>query len=227
MNVQDIISRVQRTFGDEASVQVTTDDIIRWINDAQIEICTNNEELLQTSALTDIVQGQDEYDVPADMWILRSMAYNGFRLKHMSFAEFNEYIDGFDASTNVGPYGPGIPEIFMVWQNKITIFPKPNTSITGGLKIYYAKQPTTIATVADALSVPLPYHVTVVDYCMARAYELDEDLEKASFAKGKFDQKNQQLNDRQQWEQREYYPRITTLPEDENYGNYGYWGGYF
>lgn len=227
MNVQDIINRVQRTFGDEASVQVTTDDIIRWINDAQLEICKNNEQLLQTSATANTVAGQAEYDVPADIWTLRSLTYKGFRIKHMSFSEFNEYLDGFGATDGVSPYGPGIPEVFMVWQSKITLFPKPAESITNGLKIFYSKQPTTITTVADALTVPLPYHTSVVEFCMSRAYELDEDLEKAAFAKGKFDESNQRLNDRQQWEQREYYPRITTLPEDENYGNYGYWGGYF
>lgn len=227
MNVQDILNRVQRTFGDEASVQITSDDVIRWINDAQLEICTNNEELLQTSATANTVQGQAEYDVPADLWILRSLTFKGYRIKHMSFAEFNEYVDGFGAVDGVSPYGPGIPEVFMVWENKVTLFPKPAESITNGLKIFYAKQPTTIVNLADPLTVPLPYHVSVFEFCMSRAYELDEDLEKASFAKGKFDAANQRLNDRQQWEQREYYPRITTLPEDENYGNYGYWGGYF
>lgn len=227
MNVQDIINRVQRTFGDEASVQVTSDDIIRWINDAQLEICVQNEELLQTSGTTDTFIGQAEYDLPADMWILRSMTYKGFRVKHMSFAEFNEYIDGFGASPGTSPYGPGIPEIFMVWQGKVTLFPAPNSDQVAGLKIFYSKQPTTIVTEADPLTVPLSYHTSVYEFCMSRAYELDEDLEKAAFAKGKFDANNQRLNDRQQWEAQEYYPRITTLPEDENYGNYGYWGGYF
>lgn len=227
MNVQDVVTRVQRKFGDEASVQVTTDDIIRWINDAQLQIALSNEGLLETSALADIVQGQAEYDVPADMSVLRSLAYKGFRVKYMSFAEFNEYIDGFDAQVGVSPYGPGIPEIFMVWQNKITIFPKPSEDLTGGLKIYYVKQPTSVGNLADPLTVPLQYHLAVVDYCMQQAYELDEDLEKSSFSKGKFDETTQKLNDRNKWTSQEYYPRITTLPEDENYGNYGYWGGYF
>lgn len=226
MNVQDIVNRVTRTFGDEASVQITTDDIIRWVNDAQLEICINNEQLLQTSAVTDIVAGQKEYSLPANVAALRSLTYKGFRIKHMSFAEFNEYLDGYSAAQGVSPYGPGIPEVFMVWENKITLFPAPNTSIVGGMKIYYSKQPDSVGTLADPLSVPLAYHVSVADYCLARAYELDEDLEKAAFSKGRFDQTNQQLNDKQQWEAREYYPRITTLPEDENYGNYGYWGGY-
>jgi hypothetical protein len=225
--VQDVINRVKRKFGDESGVQITDADIIRWINDAQLQIALSNEGLLETTATADAVQDQAEYDCPADMSILRSLAFKGFRVKQMSFAEFNEYIDGFDAVAGVSPYGPGTPEIFMVWENKITLFPKPNSSVTSGLKIYYVKQPAQVTIPADELSVPMQYHLSVVDYVLQQAYELDEDLEKSNYSKGKFDEAMMKLNDRNKWTSQEYYPRITTLPEDENYGNYGYWGGYF
>jgi hypothetical protein len=227
MNVTDVVNRVKRIFGDEGGVQITDLDLVRWINDAQVQIGIANEGLLETTATANIVQGQAEYDVPTDMSVLRSLAYKGFRIKYMSFAEFNEYIDGFDAAPGIGPYGPGIPEIFMVWNNKITVFPKPNESVTNGLKIYYVRQPTVVTSLGDNLTVPIQYHNAVVDYCLTQAYELDEDLQKASYNKGKFDETMMKLQDRNKWTSQEYYPRITTLPEDENYGNYGYWGGYF
>lgn len=227
MNVTDVVNRVKRIFGDEGGVQITDLDLVRWINDAQVQIGIANEGLLETTATANIVQGQAEYDVPVDMSVLRSLAYKGFRLKYMSFAEFNEYIDGFDAAPGIGPYGPGIPEIFMIWNSKITVFPRPNESITNGLKIYYVRQPTVVTSLGDNLTVPIQYHNAVVDYCLTQAYELDEDLQKASYNKGKFDETMMKLQDRNKWTSEEYYPRITTLPEDENYGNYGYWGGYF
>lgn len=227
MNVQDVITRVKRKFGDEGSVQITDADIIRWINDAQVQIAVSNQGILETVATADVIQNQPEYDCPADMSVLRSMSFKGYRVKYMSFAEFNEYIDGFSADPGISPYGPGIPEIFMVWNNKITLFPKPDRDVTGGLKIYYMKQPATVALPPDSLSLPLQYHNAIVDYVMQQAYELDEDLEKSNFSKAKFDQAMMDLNDRNKWTSQEYYPRITTLPEDENYGNYGYWGGYF
>lgn len=227
MNVQDVANRVRRTFGDEASVQVTDQDIIRWINDAQHQVAVDNEGLLETTATADVVQNQADYDCPSDMSVLRSLSFKGFRVKYMSFAEFNEYIDGFKAPAGVGPYGPGIPEIFMVWNNVITLFPKPNSSVTAGLSIYYIKQPASVANLADNLSLPLQYHNAIVNYCLSQAYELDEDLEKATFKKGQYEAEMMKLNDRNKWTSQQYYPRITTLPEDENYGNYGYWGGYF
>ena len=115
----------------------------------------------------------------------------------------------------------------MVWNNKITLFPKPQESLTGSLTIYYIRQPTEITNLADELSVPVAYHNAVVKFCLKEAYELDEDYQKAQIKKSEFDSDMMTLNDRNKWGSQEYYPRITTLPEDENYGNYGYWGGYF
>lgn len=227
MNVQDVVTRVRRTFGDESGVQVTDDDVIRWINDAQEKVCLENEGLMETTATANIVQSQMEYDVPVDFSVLRSLKYKGYRIKPMSFAEFNEYIDGYSAAPGVSPYGPGIPEIFMVWENKITLFPKPSENVTNGLTIYYIRHPASVGTLADALTIPLQYHNTVVNYCLQQAYELDEDYQKAELKKASVADELMKLNDRNKWISQEYYPRITTLPEDENYGNYGYWGGYF
>jgi hypothetical protein len=72
LNVQDVANRVRRTFGDDGGVQVTDDDILRWVNDAQLQISTDNEELLETVATADIIQGQADYSIPSDMNVLRS-----------------------------------------------------------------------------------------------------------------------------------------------------------
>lgn len=227
MNVQDVVTRVKRIFGDENAAQITDDDIIRWINDAQEKVVLENEGLMETTSTANIVQDQMEYDVPADFNILRSLKFKGYRIKPMSLAEFNEYIDGYSAAPGVSPYGPGIPEIFTVWDNKITLFPKPSENVTNGLTIYYIKHPASVGTLADSLTVPLQYHNTIVNYCLQQAYELDEDFQKAEAKKIAIADDLMKLNDRNKWISQEYYPRITTLPEDENYGNYGYWGGYF
>lgn len=215
MNVSDVASRVKRTFGDDAGVQIQDDDIIRWVNDAQSQISISNEGLLETTVTADVIANQAEYDSPTDISILRSLSFKGFRLKNLSFQEFNEYLDGFETQQ----YGTGTPEVFMVWSGKITLFPTPESNVLAGLRIYYVKQPAIVANLADALTVPLQYHLSVVDYCLQQAYELDEDLEKSAYKKGQFDATMQTLNDRNKWTAQEFYPRITTLPEDENYSS--------
>lgn len=224
--MQEVVTRVKRTFGDEAGVQISDDDIIRWINDAQEEVARNNEGLMETTGSADTVQDQMEYDMPSDFSVLRSLKYRGYRLKPLSMAEFNEYIDGYSAPTGA-PYGPGIPAFFTVWENKITLFPKPNESVEGGLTILYIKHPALVATLADELALPLKYHNSVVTYCLQQAYELDEDYQKSQMKESKFESDMMKLNDNNKWISQEYYPRITTLPEDENYGDMGSWGGYF
>lgn len=226
MNVQDVVTRTKRIFGDEAGVQITDEDLIRWINDAQEQIVLNNDGLMEATGTADIIQNQSEYDFPSDLSVLRSLRYKGYRIKYMSQQEFDEYIDGYTAEPGISPYGPGIPEVYTIWNNKITLFPKPNESLADSLTILYIKHPTAIVTLADDLSVPLEYHNAVVDYCLQQAYELDEDYQKAEIKKTSFNDATMRLSERNKQVQ-EYYPRITTLPEDENYGNYGYWGGYY
>jgi hypothetical protein len=219
LNVQDVVLRVKRTFGDEAGVQVTDQDIIRWINDAQEEIVLTNEGLMETTAVSDAVANQTIYSLPDDFSVLRSLKYKDYRLKSLSLAEFNEYIDGYGTPTTSGQ-----PEYFTVWESQISVYPKPSESVTGAFSIYYMRHPESISNLADALTVPLVYHTSVVDYCLQQAYELDEDFQKAQIKKGKFDESMMKLNDRNKWVSQEYYPRITTLPEDENFSE---WGGFY
>lgn len=217
MNVQDIANRVKRTFGDDAGVQVGDDDIIRWINDAQLQISVDNEELLETVGTTSIVAGQADYQVPSNMNVLRSCMFNNFRLRGLSFAQFNEYLDGFKANPNQGGYGHGKSEVFMVYGGVITLFPTPNENITDGLRIYYSRHPDTVSTLADNLLVPERYHNSIVEYCLQRAYEMDQNPEMAAYKKGEFSSQIQKLKDQEKWTSTEYYPTITTLPEDDLY----------
>src|SRR5215813_3046774 len=99
MIVSDVVIRVRRIFGDEAAVQVTDDDIIRWINDGQIEVVKHNEGALQKSDLVDLVANQSTYAMPADLLIVRALRFkytsmqSFSRLKYKSLQEFDELIE--------------------------------------------------------------------------------------------------------------------------------------
>jgi hypothetical protein len=143
--------------------------------------------------------------------------YNNFRLRGLSFAQFNEYLDGFKANPSQGGYGNGTPEVFMVYGGTITLFPTPNQNITDGLRIYYSRHPASVGNLADSLTVPDRYHNSVVEYCLQRAYEMDENFDAAAYKKGEFSAQVQKLKDQEKWTSTEYYPKITTLPEDDMY----------
>lgn len=179
---------------------------------------------METSATAASAVGQTDYSLPSDLAVFRSLQYKGFRVKFQTFNEFNEYLDGYNAPVGSNPYGPGIPTVFMIWENKLRVFPSPNEAIADGFKIYYMRHPVQVSTTADTPELPVEYHKAIVDYCLQQAYELDEDAEKYAMKQAAFREKTQLLNNRNQANE-EYYSKITILPQDDMgyYSPYG-WG---
>lgn len=216
MIVSDIIIRVRRTFGDEAAVQVTDADIIRWINDGQIEVVKHNEGALQKSDLVDIVVNLSTYTMPTDLLILRSLRYkfssmqSFARLRYKSLQEFDELIDGWDGSL----YGTGSPQYFTVDEGRVVLFPTPDQSAIDGLKVLYNQKPVDVVNTGDAISLPLIYHNTIVKYCMWQASLLDEDHEPAMMYKSDFTDDTNLLITRETTEATATYKTITVMEED-------------
>lgn len=217
MNVQDVVTRVRRKFGDDAAVQVSNDDIIRWINDSQIEIVKHNEQALQKTDLIDLVANQAVYTLPTDLLILRSLrfkfsdmlSFNTIRYKNMQ--EFDDSIEGWDGSA----YTAGSPLFFTMYEGKVTLFPIPDRSTVDGLKVLYNYKPVDVDDLADTLSLPLIYHNTIERYCMWQASLLDEDREPAAMYKADFNFDMDLLKNRETLDPIATYPTITTLEFDQ------------
>lgn len=216
MIVSDVIIRVRRIFGDEAAVQVTDDDVMRWINDGQVEIIKKNDGALQKTSLLNIVANQAQYTMPADLMILRSLRQKATSdlsfntLKYMSIQQFDEAIDGWDGTA----LSTGTPQFFNVYEGKATLFPIPDASVTGGLKVLYNQQPTTVTLTSDSLSLPLIYHNSIVKYCMWMASLLDEDHEPALMYRDDFQTDISMLQTRETQEATSTYSTITVLEDD-------------
>ncbi len=216
MNVGDIITRVRRTFGDEAAVQVTDDDVIRWINDAQVEVVKHNDGALQKSDLIDLVANQSTYTAPTDLLILRSLRFkfsdmqSFAKLKYLSIQQFDESIDGWDGTA----YYAGRPQFFTMSEGNIILFPTPEQAMTDGLKILYNQKPVDVVNNLSELSLPLIYHNTVVKYCMWQASLLDEDHEPALMYKSDFETDMGRLQTRETQQATASYAVITVRDED-------------
>lgn len=216
MNVQDIVTRVRRTFGDEAAVQVTDADVIRWINDAQIEIVKNNDQALQKSTTLDLVANQATYSLPADLLLLRSLRYKFTDMQsyqaliYKSVQQFDETMDGWDGSL----YSATNPVYFTMFEEKLTLFPTPDQAATGGLKLLYNQKPTDVTTVVDNLALPLIYHNTVVRYAMWQASLLDEDLDPVQLYRDDFEKDINNLKNNENQDPTAKYAVITIRDED-------------
>lgn len=217
MNVEDVATSVKRTFGDEGGIQITDSDIIRWINKAQYKITLDNPGLLETTASSDSVEGQSEYDLPVDCATLHSVQWDNFHLKFYTITDFNNYVDGYNEDTS-----SGVPQVYYTWENKIRVFPTPSEATVDIIRIFYIKNPPEVATLGDELSLPIAYHNAIEEYCMKKAYELDESPELASFSKAELDEDLMKLKDRNKLGATEQYPMISRSPDlDDGWYPYG------
>src|SRR6478609_5660583 len=96
MNADDVYQRVVTTFGDASAVQVTTDGVDRWINDAQREIAVQ-ANLLETRATSAFLDTETSKEFPPDLLGLISVWYfdGGSNvpiiLNHLTFADVEQY----------------------------------------------------------------------------------------------------------------------------------------
>jgi hypothetical protein len=197
-------------------VQVTDQDIIRWINDGQVEIVKNNDTVLQKTGLLNLVIDQQEYALPADLLILRSLRFkfssmlSFSALRYVSIQQFDELADGWDGTA----YGTSQPIYFTKYEDKIALFPIPSEASTNGLKVLYNQKPTDVDDLSDTLAVPLLYHNTIVKYCIYQASLLDEDYEPSVMHLSNFKADVDLMSNRENIEPTGTYPIITILTED-------------
>lgn len=207
--------RVKRQFGDEAGAQITDADIIRWVNDAQTDIAVKND-LLQVSATTATTAGVQKYTVPTNLLILRSVRWKGVKLQPLTMEEA-------DALTISGDTGArGTPVSFWQFARQIYVWPPPDANGTADLTLFYTRQPVVATLTSETPELPLQYHPRLVEYCIAQAAELDDNLQHFQVKMNQFEQGVENLKSNNDWENQDFYPGITVSNRDSGDGDLGY-----
>lgn len=204
----DIITDVKRSFGDESGFQITDSDIIRWINNAQLEIAMRNPEVLPASAIFSSVAGQADYplldNVPTVLTI-QSVHYNSSPVKHLTFQEAEQHImDGNTAS--------GSPRFWYERGGLMTFWPTPGE--VGTVKVYFNKRPDQITSVSQTLSLSDHFYNAILAYVLEQAHMLDENPQLAGIQAAKFDQDVTRMLERTE-SQLDEYPRIRDVYNDD------------
>jgi hypothetical protein len=201
--VSEVITAVQRQFGDESGVQLETSDIIRWINDAQDIIVAKNK-VLKAKSTTASVSGQAAYTFPSDnIHQIESIHFNGYRVPNMSFAEAEEQI--FQADPQA--LSQGDPILWYEWAGTFTFWPAPGD--VKNIDLYYTQRPAPVGSTSDVLSVPDKYYQDVVRYCMQNAYEMDEDMTNSQAKGQQFDASLNEKSEEERTSQNMTYDKIT------------------
>lgn len=172
--VNDVYGAVKRIFGDEAGVQLTNDDIVRWVNEAQVDIASQNQ-VLQTTATLSVTAGTSTYSltsVSPKIDEVASILLDGRRVGNIPISQAEESISVAD------PEGTetGAPQFWYSWGGDVIFWPKPIRNYTMTLR--YTAQPTDVTTTGtDVLALPNECFTDIVNFVLMKAYEMDENPE--------------------------------------------------
>ena len=216
MNLDTIILSVQRQFGDESDAQITRSDIIRWANEAQIDIVRKTDSL-QVHAETDAVANDGSYSLPTGHVRIRRVTFNDYKLERTELEKLD------DIYSNPEKIESSTPQYYYVWGNKLFLFPKPSSEGTGNLDVYYNKMPAELVGGSDVPEIPVHMHDDIGRFSLARAKELNEDDGKAQAVMMDYEARIALSKDESN------NPEIDSYPSVRDIDNLGYpssWTGY-
>lgn len=183
MTLSELVTRVRAIFGDENEVVIDIADVVRWANDGQLELARRTEALEAIQAIN-VVSGTKSYPVAADFLLETRVTWNGYGLTRKTKQELARDYPNRDVEASTG----SILHYYISGRN-INLYPTPSASEAGvgNLKLEYVKRPTALVlNTQETFDLPVEMHDDLVDYCLVRAKELDDDLSAAGYYKESF-----------------------------------------
>jgi hypothetical protein len=199
-------------FGFNDGPQVNRRRIENWVNEGQLKIARQVDapEFQETE---EIVQqaGVWKYPLPEGFLRLQDIYYPEYttRLRPVDLQQF-------DLTAPALVEGP--PEIYVVYQNELWVFPA-SIEGTGNLELRYFKKPPKLAAEGDVPTLNVDYLDLLVTYAVIRAYEAEDDLEMATSHKARWKEDLDEYASDVQW-------RVDDRPRviDGTWGSGGYGG---
>ena len=164
--LDDITKFVYRTFGDESGVQVTSDDVVTWVNNGLNKIA-NDLPIFESSQTSTTIAGTSVYALPLDVMNLIGVRLDTVFLSKIEFSQAQQMKSGETAGAT------GAPSYYHTYGNNLHLYPTPSLAQT--LIIFYEAYPTKVAVATDKLRIPDRYYELLCHYVLTRAYELDEN----------------------------------------------------
>ena len=203
--IAEVGASVKRLFGDESGVQLVDNDIITWVNQAQVHIASSTR-VLKTKAITNLISGQNTYtlsSISPSILQIESLLINGRRIGNVTTPQAEESISRTDPLAQE----TGFPSFWYEWAGEITFWPKPN--INAEIVIRYTALPAVVTQSTDVLSVPDEFFNDVVNFVLQKAYEMDENVQMMMLAKKDFEESMSQLTDEERQAQNMTYEVLT------------------
>ena len=161
--------KVRRLFGDENNIVIERQDIIDWANSAMVDIARTTQCLP-----FDITQAANTFPATYDDFI--SM----YRMTYGTPASVKTFttLESIDSESVNNSAAVGQPKRYYIRGNRVYLYPTPELGDTTPVTVTYNRMPAELTLVAvDPLDVPISYHEDLVRYCLARAYEKNENYQ--------------------------------------------------
>lgn len=167
MDVETILRRIKRQFGDEYDVLINDDDIYGWIYEAEMEIIRNtgsNEQ--QQTALTSAFP----LNIPDNVNIIR-LSIDG---KALTYLPVNEL-----TTQNLNLAATGARSSW--YKKNSSIYLYPSDSLVQTVKIDYTKIPTVMQgdATANTFTIPERYRTDVIQWCLSKAHDKNRNYQAA------------------------------------------------
>lgn len=202
----DLMQDVKRRFGDESGVQLEDSDILRWANDGQQQIVTENRVLRARGTLNSVV-GTYDYDFPGDsIHSIISLHYNGVPLRSLTFQEAEHSVIAQDPNREQS----GTPIVWWFWGDTFTVWPTPD--VEGTLTLFYTRNPAVLnGDPGQLLDVSDKYYPALVNYVLQNAYEMDEDWQAAQAKEAQFKTALAEQREEDFLNSDDFYPVVTEV----------------
>jgi hypothetical protein len=214
VDIAGIGRRVKRRFGDTSGAQITDADLYDWINDALIDIARRIE--YDTSSISmNVTDGTETYYV-GNIYII-SIALDGRMLRQTTFREMDQrFPNRYETVIK------GTPEMYWMRSGFAYLYPIPDAASAGNSRLVatYIQVPNTVNSTADISTdtnypdLPTQMHEAIVEYCIWKAKELNEDADADKF-KRNYDEKIELAMYESHVPYANSYPAIRVLPGDE------------
>lgn len=168
----EVRRRVQSLMGDSSGTFITPSDCYDWIMDAQSQISKITECLTAQLTINSVIDTERYTLANAFIRILRA-TYNDKKLVSTSI----EFLDQVDPNRDVVGNN-GVPTHYFIDGSDFGLWPKPASSVVGGIKIRARIVSTAlIDDDGDILEIPDYFREDVVRYCNIKGREKDESPE--------------------------------------------------
>lgn len=206
-HVLDVLTHVKRQFGDESGAQITDADILRWLNQAQLET-DSLAKVIQAVSTSDLVAGTYVYPLPVEGALeITSLRVKGTPIENLSFQTAETQLQVADPLR----VSTGTPQWWYRWAGQIYFWPTPDATVVGGIQVFFIKAPPVLTTGTDLLGLPDKYFEALVSFVMSKAYELDEDYTASQQARQMFSDRLGTSFEEDTIGSALFYPKITVV----------------